>query len=163
MSDSYYVASSLGSVSPQNSTFLVPSSTKQVIDAILALIKDCSSRYKANDKDTNLALNSITFQIITGLDGYAIRVNVFPKDEKSSVVNLSCAPLTGFYTVSGDIQRVITEIQNGIVAELNGESPEEVRRIIKESKNSSGCSIISIILVIAILGIIWYLVSSIFI
>lgn len=150
---------------PVSTRIIVKYPIEVVKDAIDSLLKKYPQYFLVKKNGVNAALGTYLFDRPKGIDTPTIRLMLSSIDELNTAIEINCSSDTAT-TSSSNYQVAISEVQNILVAKLNGKTDDEMLAIIKD--NNSGNGFIGCVktfgciafIIIAILGTIGVVINS---
>ena len=108
-----------------------------VKETILYLIRVFPRYFVAKKNGINEELGTFVFDRPKGVDTPTIRLTLSAVDEKNTNVDIHCSS-SSFTSTAPDLQVAITEVQNILMAKLNGKSDEAIKKVIKKNNSGNG-------------------------
>lgn len=105
--------------------------------AIAYLIRVFPQYFVAKKNGINEELGTYIFDRPKGVDTPTIRLTLSAVDEKSTNVEIHCSS-SSFTSTPPDLQVAITEVQNILMAKLDGKSDEAIKEVIKKNNSGNG-------------------------
>ena len=131
-----------------------------VKESIQYLLRVFPQYFIAKKNGINDELGTFVFDRPKGVDTPTIRLTLSAVDEKSTNVEIHCSS-SSFTSTPPDLQVAITEVQNILMAKLNGKSDEAIKEVIKMNNSGNGvwgclktiwCIVIVVIMILVLLA-----------
>ena len=127
------------------STEPIPVTSKVTVDfpigdvkeSIQYLLRVFPQYFIAKKNGINEELGTFVFSRPKGVDTPTIRLTLSAVDEKSTNVEIHCSS-SSFTPTPPDLQVAITEVQNILMAKLNGKPDEAIKEVIKKNNSGNG-------------------------
>lgn len=105
--------------------------------AIRYLMREFPQYFIAKKNGINEELGTYVFDRPKGVDTPTIRLTLSTIDDNNTNVEMHCSS-SSFTSTPPDLQVAITEVQNILMAKLNGKSDEAIKETIKKNNSGNG-------------------------
>ena len=109
----------------------------EVKKAIRYLLREFPQYFVAKKNGINEELATYVFDRPKGVDTPTIRLTLSAVDDGNTTVEIHCSS-SSFTSTPPDLQVAITEVQNIMMAKLNGKSDEAIKDVIKKNNSGNG-------------------------
>lgn len=108
----------------------------EVKGAIRSLLATFPQYFIRKKNSTNEELGTYVFDRPKGVDTPTIRLTVSTVNEEDTNIEIQCS--SNSFTATSDLQIAVAEVQNILMAKLNGKSDDEIKKVIKKNNSGNG-------------------------